>query len=167
MLRKPIDRRKFMEICSVGFGSAVLFQQCSNAEASPWRFFTNDEAYLAGLICEQIIPTDEYPGAIEAGVVHFVDKQLSGPYERFQSDYRAGLQKIGTTSEKIHSRKFENLSWDQQTDILKLLDSGRAPKDIWLDNMDRRFFRLIRLHCMQGYYGSPRHGGNKNFATFL
>ena len=28
------------------------------------------------------------------------------------------------------------------------------------------FFNKIRLHTMQGFYGSPIHGGNKNFLSF-
>jgi gluconate 2-dehydrogenase gamma chain len=166
MPKKILDRRKFMEICSVGIGSTFFFQQCSSGRTNLWRFFTNDEAFLTGLICEQIIPTDEYVGAIEAGVIHFIDKQLTGPYERFQSAYREGLQHMQTTSKEVYSKNFEKLSWNEQTDLLELLDTGKASEKLWINISCKNFFQMIRSHAMQGYYGSPRHGGNKNFASY-
>ncbi len=28
------------------------------------------------------------------------------------------------------------------------------------------FFNLVRSHTLQGYYGSPRHGGNRNAVSW-
>ena len=30
----------------------------------------------------------------------------------------------------------------------------------------RAFFDLAVTHAMQGFYGSPRHGGNRDFASW-
>ncbi len=32
--------------------------------------------------------------------------------------------------------------------------------------LGRQFFGLIRSHSLQGFYGSPRHGGNKNNVSY-
>ena len=46
------------------------------------------------------------------------------------------------------------------------MDSGRAPKKCWPDVPAGEFFRLVRDHSMQGFYGSPRHGGNRGYASY-
>ncbi len=139
---------------------------CSNAPASRWRSLSEAEAELVDLISEQIIPTDEDPGARWAGVVNFVDKQLAGPYKRFLPDYRSGLAGVQETSRAMFGKAFAQLKWDDQTAVLKSLESGKAKGATWRRESSSRFFDLIRDHCMQGFYGSPRHGGNRDYVSF-
>jgi len=35
-----------------------------------------------------------------------------------------------------------------------------------LEKEQRRFFELLRNHTMEGYYGSPRHGGNRDAVSW-
>jgi gluconate 2-dehydrogenase gamma chain len=35
-----------------------------------------------------------------------------------------------------------------------------------LEQQNRTFFDLVRGHTMQGYYGSPRHGGNRGAVSW-
>jgi len=148
-----------------GVGSAALLPQLDRIP-SPWRFFTVAEAQLAEAICEQIIPADKDPGAKDAGTVNFIDVQLVGPYQRYQAKYRQGLACVDKTCQALHHKNFLALSWDDQTTLLKALESGRVSKDIWHDPAPHEFFGLIRDHTLQGFYGSPRHGGNKDFVSF-
>ena len=115
-------------------------------------------------ISEQVIPTDEYPGGKEAGVVNFIDRQLAGPYKRFRKIYQEGLAGVNQTSTLLYQRRFVDLPSDMQTDLLTRLETNVVPNSIWHNNSPSEFFRLISDHCMQGYYGSPRHGGNQNLA---
>ena len=131
-----------------------------------WRFFTDAEALLVDAITEQIIPTDQDPGAIYAGVTNFIDRQLAGPYRRYRQAYRAGLAGVQETSRAMFRKPFESLSWDDQTALLKALESGKAPGSTWLGQSSSAFFELIRDHTMQGYYGSPRHGGNRDYVSY-
>jgi len=117
-------------------------------------------------ICEQIIPGDEDPGAIDAGVPEFIDRQLTGPYKRYQNNYRKGLVGIDETSRAMFNKSFAALSWDNQTAVLKALESGKAPGTTWQTEPARPFFELVRDHSLQGFYGSPRHGGNRNYASY-
>jgi gluconate 2-dehydrogenase gamma chain len=49
----------------------------------PLRFFTQSEALTIAAACARIFPSDENgPGAREAGVVIFIDRQLAGPWGR-------------------------------------------------------------------------------------
>jgi gluconate 2-dehydrogenase gamma chain len=35
-----------------------------------------------------------------------------------------------------------------------------------IERQDRTFFGLLRNHTLQGYYGSPRHGGNRDVVSW-
>src|SRR5262245_61589182 len=55
------------------------------------KFFTPEEAACVEAISAQIIPTDETPGAREAGVVHFIDAALATFFAHFADGFRAQL----------------------------------------------------------------------------
>ena len=117
-------------------------------------------------ICEQIIPSDEDPGATDANVINFIDKQLVGPYTRYRQTYRNGLADTQETSVRIYGIPFEKLSWQQQTSVLTAMENGKVPQGIWTEPDSRTFFETIVDHTMQGFYGSPRHGGNRNYLSY-
>lgn len=125
---------------------------CSRRHSS-WRFFTVQEARTVDALCAQIIPEDQDPGATTAGVVHFLDRQLSGFYKPLQKTYRAGIAAIDRKSIEWAGKKFADLSSGSQVDLLK-----RIEKDPDL----QPFFSLLIEHSMQGFYGDPRHGGNRD-----
>lgn len=160
-----LSRRRFLQLTSTGVGSIYLLSQCTEP-FSKWRFFTNAEARLMDALADQIIPPDEWPGGRESGVTNYIDKQLVGPYIRFQDDYRKGLLAIQESCDTIHRKKFEELKFDEQTAFLELMEEGKMKGTSLKDGFDKSFFALIRDHSMQGYYGSPRHGGNKNNVSY-
>ncbi len=161
-----LSRRKFMQIAALGVGSLTIVGGCRSQRAPRMRFFAEDEVRALEAIADQMIPPDEWPGGRESGVVTFIDKQLVGPYRRFQSDYRTGLYAVTQDCAQRYGKKFEALSWDQQTSYLKEMESGSLNEGPWSGGFGRRFFQLLRSHSLQGYYGSPRHGGNKNFTSY-
>lgn len=178
------SRRKFIKTLSIGVGSLLLLPRCTFGKISAWRFFTQEEGVLVDAIVEQIIPTDEWPGAKDAMVTNFIDKQLVGAYTRHQEIYRNSLSAIQIACKNAFNKKFEELAWNEQTNFLVSLEKneivtqvldksvasgnpiGDADKTFienWLKN---NFFNLIRNHTMQGFYGSPRHGGNYKFVSY-
>ncbi len=158
-------RRRFLkDMGTVAAGTSVL-SGCRNAPRT-WRFLTDDEARTVLAISEQIIPSDQDPGAMYAGCTNFIDKQLVGPYRRFQSAYRAGIAGVQETSFVMFGNRFESLAWDNQTAVLKALEAGKSPGATWEKRSPAEFFEMIRDHVMQGYYGSPRHGGNRDFVSY-
>ena len=169
----PPSRREAMKLMSVAIGGAVagvggsmLVGRIDRAPPGGWHFYTPEEARLVEALSEQIIPADQDPGAKDAGVVYFIDRQLTGPYQRYQDQYRAGLAGVAETSRRMFGKDFLALAWNEQTKLLVAMDSGRAPKQCWPSVAAAEFFRLIRDHTMQGFYGSPRHGGNRGYASF-
>ena len=70
------------------------------------------------------------------------------------------------TSQEMFGQGFLTLSWPQQTEVLRALEAGNAAGAIWQQTSSSSFFRLLRNHSMQGFYGSPRHGGNRGYASY-
>src|SRR5262245_28271200 len=56
-----------------------------------FSFLTGAEAADVEAVAAQIIPSDDSPGAREAGVVHFVDRALGTFFSQLASDYRVQL----------------------------------------------------------------------------
>jgi gluconate 2-dehydrogenase gamma chain len=158
-------RRQFIKNVTAAAGGAILFPSCGKPPGR-WRFFTEAEAETVSAIGEQIIPTDEDPGAIAAGVPNFIDKQLVGPYQRFQEVYRAGLVGVDETSQLMFGKRLAYLGWADQTAVLKALESGKAKGQAWQAKSAAAFFEMIRDHSLQGFYGNPRHGGNRNYVSY-
>lgn len=160
-----INRREFLKGLTLAGGSLLFFPACKG-NISFWRVLTEEEASLLTAITEQIIPADEDPGATDAGVVNFIDKQLSGFYSGLKDSYRNGLEAFQDYCRKKTGSNFEALAWDVQTGLLKDLEANRIDHPYWEENTASRFFSMIRNHTMQGFYGSPRHGGNKNYVSY-
>lgn len=163
--KNKLNRREFVHFAALGTGSICLLPGCIRSTYQ-WRFFSNSEAQLIDALAEQMIPQDEWPGGRESGVTNFIDKQLVGPYARFQSKYREGIATIQQTCEKRYRKKFEDLTWNEQTIFLEDMEAGNMTEPEWKGGFDIEFFTLVRDHSMQAFYGSPRHGGNKNNMSY-
>lgn len=122
--------------------------------AGPYETFSTEEGRTVEALCDQVIPADDLPGAKQAGVVYYIDRQLAGPLRRFQAAYHDGLSKFREACRSRTGRDFQDLSFSGQAKFLEDLEAGRIEK---LDS----FWRLVIDHTMQGFYGSPAHGGNR------
>ena len=130
--------------------------------SSPWRCLSQDEARTLEALCERIIPADQDPGAAWAGVVNFIDRQLVGPYRRFRKTYQWGLAGTDVTSRAMFGKSFVALAPPQQDAVLLAMDKGQARGEGWQRVSAKTFFDLVVSHTLQGFYGAPRHGGNRD-----
>lgn len=159
------NRRKFIKNAALGCGSLLMLQGCRLNE-SPWRFFNEQEMKVLVAVCEQIIPADLHPGAKDANVVNFIDKQIVGPYVRFQEDYRFMLSALNVSANQLCGGNFFNLPPEKQIFLMERMEKGELAADTWKDKNQPYLFNLLVDHTMQGFYGSPRHGGNKNYCSY-
>ena len=115
----------------------------------------------------RLSPADEYGGgATEAGVIHYIDRQLLAVFDYDQLIYQQGVEALQQSCIGLYDKRFENLDQDLQLEILKKLEANELPDQYW-DKLDPgRFFRLVIDHTMQGFYGAPRHGGNRNYMSY-
>ena len=165
---KNFTRRKFLKFSGLGLGGILVGFSfgCKSSKNSKWRSLTEDEAKLLDAVTQQIVPTDEHPGAKEANVLNFIDKQLVQYYTRHQESYRKNLNLLQQACQQKHNKKFEDLDWDSQFQFLEALEVGKIESPDWPGQEQSSFFSMVIDHTMQGFYGSPRHGGNKNYVSY-
>lgn len=145
-----LTRRQF--VAAGALGGAAIVIGCKHRN---WEFLSDEEAGTLGAICDQIIPADEFPSASQAGVLNYIDRQLIRHYCRHKTAYKRGLEEAQSLSRKRFSRNLNALSSQQQFEIVNELFE-----------VDRPFFELVRSHTFEGYYGSPRHGGNRDAVSW-
>jgi len=155
-----LSRRKFLQAAMVAAAAAGSSLGCA-AGRSPWRFLSVDEARTLAAICDQIIPLDEDPGAAWAGVVNYIDRQLCGPLRHLRDSYRQGITAVDTSSRVLYGASFVALAEGKQVELLGLMEQGQAPREAWKQISSSEFFALLVDQTMQGFYGDPRHGGNR------
>ena len=155
--RLKLSRRAFLQTAVAAAAASGL---ACGRNGTPWRFLTIEEARALAAMSDQIIPSDQDPGASWAGVVNFIDRQLCGPYKHLQATYRRGLAGVDQTS-RAHGKLFADLGLEQQTVVLRQLEEGKASGAIWKQASSSEFFGYVVDHTMQGFYGDPRHGGNR------
>lgn len=133
-----------------------------NGVSSPWRFLKVDEARILAAVCDALIPPDADPGAEWAHAVNYIDIQLCGHYRKLRESYRAGLACLEQQAQKASGKGFAAMTAAEQTALLAQLERGEAPAGLWTKPAAKDFFNLMLEHTMQGYYGDPRHGGNRD-----
>ena len=148
-----MNRRRFLQTGAAA-AAALSVTSCSNSRTK-WRFFTDLEGRTLGALCDQIVPPDDYPGAAAAGAVEFLDRQLLRPYRKHRAAYRDGLARTDQLSLSRFGHPFAELSSVQRNDIAHSLETHQ-----------REFFELVLNHTMQSFYGSPRHGGNRDAVSW-
>jgi gluconate 2-dehydrogenase gamma chain len=94
---------------------------------------------------------------VQAGVVVFMDRQLTQFYKPLQKTYRQGIATVDQQSVSFAGRAFADLPAASQLEMLGRLERDPGTKP---------FFDLLVAHTMQGFYGDPRHGGNRDRASW-
>ncbi|HVN21883.1 MAG TPA: gluconate 2-dehydrogenase subunit 3 family protein [Dongiaceae bacterium] len=155
-----LNRRAFLQAALTAAAAAGTGVAC-NTNRSPWRFFTLDEARTLAAMVDQIVPPDQDAGAVWAGVINYIDLQLCGPYESLQKTYRQGLAAVDQSSQARYKKPFADLESNDQIAMLHLLEDGQDSGAAWKQISSREFFDTVVDHTMQGFYGDPRHGGNR------
>jgi gluconate 2-dehydrogenase gamma chain len=154
-----LNRRAFLQAALTAAAAAGTGVACSR-NRSPWQFFAPDEARTLASMVDQIIPPDQDAGAVWAGVLNYIDRQLCGPFQDLQSTYRLGLTAVDQASRASYKRAFADLTSEQQIEMLTSISNNRTPGHGW-PTSPADFFNLVVDHSMQGFYGDPRHGGNR------
>jgi gluconate 2-dehydrogenase gamma chain len=167
MINHSFSRREFVRLVTGGTAAILIsFNTACKNKISRWRYLNEEEISLLDAIVEQIIPTDDFPGGKWANVSNFIDKQLDSYYRKHQTAYRDGLAAFEKTVIQMKSKKFEELSFEDQTAILEKMQDGELSGDYWKEHSPADFFDMIRQHSLQGFYGSPLHGGNREYISY-
>ena len=167
MINLSFSRREFVRLFTGGtIAMLISFNTACRNKISRWRYLNEEEITLLDEIVEQIIPTDDFPGGKWANVSNFIDKQLDTYYRKHQLAYREGLAAFEKTVIQMKGKKFEELPFAEQTAILEKMEAGEFSGDYWINHSPANFFNMVREHSLQGFYGSPVHGGNRGYISY-
>ena len=112
------------------------------------------------------MPRDEFPGATDVGVINYIENWISIYYPERAEFYKRGIAALQSHCSAKYSEPFQQLDFDTQESILKDMERGRLDKSHWIGISQTEFFGEILDRSMQGFYGNPRYGGNKDFASY-
>ena len=160
-----MKRREFLNIPAKALGGTLIFTLAreplrlaaqDGTVRVPLRFFTADEARAITAACERIMPSDASgPGATEAGVVIYIDRQLAGPYGRDKYRYTKGPF-LWNRSRSTGYQKKDNPR-DVYREGLRTLGDFTAlsidAQNTTLASIEKtRFFQLLRTHTIEGMF---------------
>jgi gluconate 2-dehydrogenase gamma chain len=165
-------RRHFLTLSAASLGGVLVYSLEHNSSLLtaqdkrlriPLRFFDESEALIVAAAASRIFPSDDSdPGAREAGVAIYIDRQLAGPYGRDRYRYtqgpfedappELGYQGRATPREIYREglknlKGFDRLAPEEQDKHLQQIESSL-------------FFSLLRQHTIEGMFSDPIHGGN-------
>jgi gluconate 2-dehydrogenase gamma chain len=158
-----VDRRGFLKTSAIAAATATV--ACSAPEGR-WRALTNAEAETLAAACDQIVPPDDFPGAAEAGVVVFVDRQLATREKDQLPVWQQGVRSLNATARERQGKPFAELTLEEQNALLRDVEAGQVPATVWGDLDPRAFFGRLVRYTMMGFYGDPRHGGNRQHVSW-
>jgi len=137
--------------------------------AQAFEVLTPDQAKQIEAISSQIIPTDELPGAREAGVVYFIDRAL----KTFASDarpvYEKGLANVSRIAAELFPgiRNFSDATPEQQQHIVAELMSDIGPRPgprrSTVSSAGSDFAQTIWMHTLFGFLLDPEAGANRDY----
>ena len=198
----PADRRRFLRqsiylvpaaaVASVDAtaqapaASVAPAAAAGSAPAAPYIpvFLNSAEWRFIQAAVARLIPSDDVgPGAIEAGVPEFIDRQLEGawghgaffytqgpfhessPLFGYQGAllprdlYRTVIAAVDKWCQQQRGGKlFAELDASQQDEVLKGLEGGSITFE---GSQARDFFAFLLANTKEGYFSDPIHGGNK------
>src|SRR5262245_24915323 len=126
-------------------------EAAKSPQTSSYTLLDAAQAADVAALAAQIVPTDETPGANEAGASYFIDRALGSFFAHWRPGFLAGLAGFQAAVRQAHpeAASFAALSSDQQIAFLHTVDT--TP-----------FFDQARLLTICGMFSSPEYGGNRD-----
>ena len=130
-----------------------------------WEQLTAEEADLLEAIADQLIPSDDLgPGAVAAGAVVYIDRALGGALSESRDAYRAGLAAFDRYCRASRGAPFRELPHVDQVSALIDVETGAATgARTGFAGSSAAFFNMVRGHVLQGTFGDPYYGGNRDY----
>ncbi len=155
-----------------------------NPTLGSYLYLLEPEIQFLAAAVEHLIPTDDLgPGARDAGVVVYIDRQLAGtwgvhgrqyrsgpwmegtPQQGYQSRftpqevYRIAIREIDQHCRTAFGRPFAQMAAAAQLALLEQLEKD----EVALPSMSSKFFfDLLWRNTEEGYFSDPLYGGNRD-----
>ena len=172
-----------------GTGAVSLVSAATPDSTTPYSptYFTADEWATLQALVDGLIPHDEQgPGALEAGVAEFIDRQMEtdyaygklwymhGPFTPSAAAnfgyqlhytprelYRVGLAGLQAAVQKQYGKRVDALDEATRDALLHQLEGGKLEMG---DVPAKTFFGQLLQNTPEGFFCDPKYGGDKNMA---
>ena len=185
---KPL-RRQFLTATAIGASAVSLPLRLYAAQPievpldqyKPEYLNLSEWAFVMAATARLIPSANDGPGALEARVPVFIDKQLASKYGAaadwymegphnpaadqtlgYQTPltpaqiYRQGTEKVNAWCVSNRGKLFAQLDTLQQDEVLSDLQKGKIKMPAEL----RDFFSILLSNTKEGYFSDPKYGGN-------
>lgn len=132
-----------------GEGAAATFTLVSLA--------TSEAEALEALLARMIPSDDVGPGAVEAGVVRYIDRALGSEAAEQLDFMRANLAAVDEFARQEQNQNFRELQPEVQDELVGAIERGEAEG---FTPSAPEFFAAVRELALQGMFGDPFYGGN-------
>jgi len=169
-------------------GTAVAQLAAKSVQPQPtsYLFLNQQEAAFIETAVARLIPADDkWPGAREAGVPNYIDKQLGGAWGAGERLYRSGPWQAGTPSQGYQlpftpaelfrtaiaaintelkdKTPFAKMTADEQDAYLHALEAGGKDLGGVPSNV---FFATLWESTVEGFFSDPVYGGNRDMVAW-
>lgn len=157
-----MDRRHLLELLGTTAAFAGLSPLKLAALLTPggtqragWAFFTEAQREAITTFSDLIIPTTDTPGAVESGVVEYIELIVSEWYnEEERERFMRGLAHLDSHAESTTGVRFAYAGEARQTSILKGMEAEGRALDESDTEAEESFFQQARGLVLHGYYTS-------------
>jgi hypothetical protein len=133
--------------------SGAAAQNSSALAPAPAHAFQPPQRATIEAACTRILPTDREPGAKEANVVEFIDRELARPeYEKLKQAIIGGTVALDRLSSRLGGKKFVELNGEEQDDVIGQVQNA--------SDRGRDFVKVLVLLTIEGFGADPKYGGN-------
>ena len=157
-------------------------------QAEPLHLLNETEHAFVVAAVDTMIPADELsPSGSDCGCATYIDRQLasawgggakmyrSGPYLKGKPEQgyqlsltpaqfmTTGIAAANAWSRKTYGRDFDRLDPDKRIEALTAMQEGKAAFENF---SSRAFFARLLALTMEGFFGDPIYGGNRNKASW-
>ncbi|WP_144141348.1 gluconate 2-dehydrogenase subunit 3 family protein [Paraburkholderia sp. BCC1884] len=172
---------------TAGSGESPSAARASGVDYKPTFFDAKEWAFIHAAV-DRLIPADsEGPGALDAGVPEFIDRQMETPYAHgalwymqgpfaqgvpelgYQLKlvprdlYRLGIASVNAYSVKTYGHAFDALDAPTRDTVLGALENDRIEL---ADVPANVFFAQLLQNTREGYFSDPIHGGNRDMGSW-
>jgi gluconate 2-dehydrogenase gamma chain len=170
-----LSRRRFLSQAGIAVSAAWVsaywpemvsaathaHQAVQSGTAYKFEFFTAAEAVEIDALSARVIPTDDTPGAREAGVLYFIDRALVTFASGDQQTYRDGLSALQSLVRETFPgvEKFSAATPEQQDVLLHIMEASQTetktpPRRRSLKSA-QTFFEALRVQIIAGFLIDP------------
>lgn len=155
------DARNLSRRTVIASATLIPVATLTAAAQAPQTALSASQRQILDAFVDRLIPKDELgPGALECGAGNYIDRALADALSAEKGSFTEGLAAVDAFARQSHGAAFPELAADKKDAVLTALEAGNASG---FPNA-RAFFNRVRRLTLEGTFGDPYYGGNKNFA---